>query len=193
MEPRVDHLEKLQNLLVRSAHHIEKYGHHQFDMWEGKACCIMGAPRMVDEESSYSHILRDILAYLGYDEPWNDKPGRTAQEVVAALQGCVAKMTPETLQAVYGPRWRAILDFIVAVDDWDQDRYAEVENLNLEFEYSPDYALRDKEYLNALGSYMTTVMTSEKASQSSPYKKLFDGQYKTWTDSEEKDEGTNRS
>lgn len=41
-----------------------------------------------------------------------------------------------------------------------------------------------KEYLNALGSYMTTVMTSEKASRSSPYKKLFDSQYKTWTDSE---------
>lgn len=174
------HLEKLKDVLIRSADHVDEHGHHQFDMWEGKACCIMGAPRMVDHESSYSHILRDVLAYLGYDEVWNDTPERTKQEVVDALRGSVHKITPELMQSIYGPRWRAILDFIVSVDNWDQDRYTEIQKSELDFEYAPEYSHENPNYLNGLVSYLATIMTSGKALESTPFKKLFDRQYKTW-------------
>lgn len=174
------HIERLQDLLLKSAAHIDKHGHHQFDMWEGKACCIMGAPRMVGKEVSYSHILRGVLAFLGYDEPWNDKPGRTKEEVVNALESCVEEMTPETLRSVYGPKWSAILDFISDVDNWTEADYNEI-TLSEGMSYPPSYATENAQYLNALAGFLTTVMTSGKAMNSVPFKQHFDTQYeKEW-------------
>lgn len=177
----MDHLSELQRLLEASAEHIDEYGHHQFDMWEGKACCIMGAPRMVDNESSHSHILRDVLAHLGYDEKWNDKPGRTKEEVVEALRSSIPLMTADLMRDVYGTKWQAILDFIGNVDNWAAVEYAEIERESSGEEYPPEYAAGNKQYLNGLAGFITTVMTSGKAKTSVPFKRYFDTNYeKNW-------------
>ena len=173
----MNHAEELRKLSSASAEHIDEHGHHQFDMWQGKACCIMGAPRMVGKEYSYSHILRDVLAHLGYDEPWNDKPGRTKQEVVDALRESSRKITDELLQEVYGPKWSAILDFIVQVDDWGDEDYVRIANAGTEFEYPPEYTQEDERYLRGLAGFLGTVMTSGRASGSRPYKRHFDSYY----------------
>lgn len=176
-----NHIIELQKLLLESAAHIDEHGHHQFDMWDGVVCCIMGAPRMVANEKSYSHMLRSILAHLGYDERWNDVPGRTKEEVVAALESCVDKMTPETLEAVYGPRWVKILDLISEVDNWTELDYNEVAADSAGEEYPPTYATQNPQYLNSLAGYIVTVMTSGMSDNSMPFKRRFDAEYKTIT------------
>lgn len=177
----MNHIEEIQDLLAKSADHVNEHGHHQFDMWEGKACCIMGAPRMVSNEASYSHILRDVLAHLGYHEPWNDEPGRTKEEVVTALKVCIPQMTPELMIEVYGPHWSEIFDFISEVDDWDADDYARVAATGGEIEYSPEFSQENRQYLNALVGFLGTVMTSGKSVNSMPFKRHFDTEYeKRW-------------
>lgn len=172
------HLNKLKRLLADSAEHIDKYGHHQDEMWEGKACCIMGAPRMIANDSSYSHIAHHVVAAMGYDEFWNDKPGRTKEEVVQALRWSSENLSEDVMRSVYGQRWSGILDFITSVDDWSEDDYKEVEQNPGSFTYPPEYGSENQMYLNALASYMATIVTSRKmASNSEPYKRYFDNKY----------------
>lgn len=172
------HLDRLRKLLADSAEHIDKYGHHQHEMWEGQACCIMGAPRMIANDSSYSHIARHVVAAMGYDEFWNDKPGRTKEEVVQALRWSSENLSEDVMRSVYGQRWSGILDFITSVDDWSEDDYKEVEQNPGSFTYPPEYGSENQSYLNALASYMATLVTSKKlVSNSDPYKSYFDKKY----------------
>lgn len=175
----MNHIERLKKLLADSATHINIHGHHQDYMWERKACCIMGAPRMIDNDSSYSHIARHVLAGMGYDEIWNDKPGRTKEEVVSALRWSSENLSEETMKSVYGPRWSGILDFITGVDDWSEDQHREIEATHNSFTNPPEYDPSGQFYLNALASYMATVVTSKKLrTDSKPYKAYFDKKYK---------------
>lgn len=172
-----EHLEKIKTLLSRSADHIDEYGHHQFDMWKDKACCIMGAPRMVDAESSYSHIVRDLLDHIGYGETWNDEPGRTKEEVINALNGARSLITEQTFLEVYGPRWREIADLIVDVDNWGQDEYTEIEAAEPSQILGPG-EIPDAQYLKSLVGFLGTVMTSGKTQNSEPFKNYFDNKYR---------------
>lgn len=175
---RVNHIDRLRKLFADSARHIEEHGHHQHDMWEGKACCIMGAPRMIESEGAYGHIARHVLDAMGYDEIWNDVEGRTKEDVVKALHECAINLSEDDLKATYGLRWSGILDFITALDDWTEDDYKEVEENPGSFTYPPEYGSENQMYLNALASYMATIVTSSKAvSNSEPYKRYFDNKY----------------
>lgn len=168
-----NHLKKIKELLAESAVHIDKYGHHQNDMWEGMSCCIMGAPRMIDEESSYSHIIRDVLSHIGYNEVWNDKLGRTKEEVVEALNRSVDVVTEQTLEEVYGPNYVQIIELITDVDNWNQQMYTEIES-----NATPVTLDMDQWYKASLASFLATVMTSGKTTNSVPFKNYFDNKYK---------------
>lgn len=166
------HLERLKELLILSARQIEMFGHHQFDMWDGEACCIMGAPRMVDKESGYSHIVRDVLAHIGYDERWNDQPGRTAEEVVDALTESQGYMTPEILSEVYGDKWEKVLNIIVDIDTWQVNDFRRIEKKQ---EYPQYENHTGGEYTAALASFLSTVMVHPLVkSDSVPYHGYFD-------------------
>lgn len=177
----MNHLEKIRQLLLDSADHIDEHGHHQFDMWEGKACCIMGAARMIDNESSYSHIVRDILASMGYDEAWNDKPERTKQQVVKALVHSTTLVNQQRMQAIYGHHWQQTVDLIVDVDGWTPHDYAELERQSLSVVYAPGEAPKETQYQNGLAGFLATVMTSGHSINSIPYKNYFDHHYLQWT------------
>lgn len=168
------HIHKLKDLWLKSALHIEDYGHYQNHMWSGKACCIMGAPRMIDNESSYSHISRHLLADMGYPETWNDEPGRTKEEVIEALIKCSQELTEDHLESTFGPRWLDIVEAVVNVDSWDQSAYTDVEAKNP----APSDIEVDDYYTKALASFLGTVMTSEKTTKSTPFKNHFDAMYK---------------
>ena len=161
----------------QSAEHIDEHGHHQFDMWDGKACCIMGAPRMVAGEASYSHIIRNLLDHIGYNEKWNDEPGRTKEEVVAALYDSASKVNEQLMEAAFGPKWTDIVDIITGVDNWDQQAYTEIEQS--EAERVLDWGeVPDQYYIQSMASFIATVMTSGKTSNSAPFKNYFDRKYK---------------
>lgn len=171
-------LEKIRELLEQSADHIDEHGHHQNDMWEGKSCCIMGAPRMIDGESSYSHIIRSALAHIGYDEKWNDKPGRTKQEVVDALRNAATVVDEKVLEQVYGPRWAAITDLIIDVDNWGPQEYTEIQTATGAEDFKT-VVQPDKFYIVSLAGFMATVMTSGLTSNSVPFKNYFDNKYRS--------------
>lgn len=169
-----NHLKKIKELLAESAVHIDKYGHHQNDMWEGMSCCIMGAPRMIDNESSYSHISRHVLVSMGYPETWNDDPDRTKEEVVEALNKCSQELTEEHLKRTFGPNWASLVEIISDVDNWDQSAYTSIEAKNS----IPTDIDVDDVYTKALASFLGTVMTSGKTTNSTPFKNYFDKMYK---------------
>lgn len=169
-----NHLKKIKELLAESAVHIDKYGHHQNDMWKGMSCCIMGAPRMISEESSYSHIIRNVLNHIGYNEVWNDKLGRTKEEVVEALNRSVDLVTEQTLEEVYGPNYVQIIELITDVDNWNDQVYTEIEsNTTTSVTFNTD-----RWYITSLASFLATVMTSGKTTNSVPFKNYFDNKYK---------------
>lgn len=171
-----NHLKKIRTLLHDSSDHIDKYGHHQNDMREGKACCIMGAPRMIDKESSYSHITRNVLASLGYDEVWNDQEGRTKEEVVDALADSSKIVDESILEQTFGLKWADIVDLIVEVDSWYSQDYAKIEKAKSPVVFEPGEG-PDEWYLVSLATFLATVMTSGKVSNSASFKNYFDKRY----------------
>lgn len=176
MKSKIEHLNSIHALLIESANHIDRYGHHQFDMWEGKACCIMGAPRMVKNEAAYSHIVRDLLAHIGYDEAWNDQPGRTKEEVVSALSESSNIIDEQALESVYGCKWKSILDLIVEVDSWNQADFDKIQRDNQKQIFAPGQVV-DSCYISCLAGFLATVMTSGKVGNSTPFKNYFDEKY----------------
>lgn len=169
-----NHLKKIKDLWLRSAAHIDMHGHHKNDMWKGRACCIMGAPRMIDNESSYSHISRHVLVSMGYPETWNDDPNRTKEEVVEALNKCSQELTEEHLKRTFGPNWVDIIEMVVKVDNWDESAYSDIEAKNPD----PVNINADSFYIKALASFLATVMNSGKTTNSVPFKNYFDNKYK---------------
>lgn len=177
MPSKIEHLNSIHTLLIESANHIDEHGHHQFDMWEDKACCIMGAPRMVKNEAAYSHIVRDLLAHIGYNEAWNDQPGRTKEEVVNVLIESTNIIDEQVLKAVYGPKWKSILDLAVEVDNWNQADFDKIRRENQKQIFAPGQVI-DSHYISCLAGFLMTVMTSGKVDNSIPFKNYFDKRYK---------------
>lgn len=176
MPSKLEHLNSIHAILIESANHIDKHGHHQFDMWEDKACCIMGAPRMVKNEAAYSHIVRTLLAHIGYDEAWNDQPGRTKEEVVGALFESTNAIDEQVLESVYGSEWKSILDLIVEVDSWSQADFDKIQRDNQKQIFAPGQVV-DSNYISCLAGFLMTVMTSGKVDNSIPFKNYFDKKY----------------
>jgi len=74
---------------------IEKYGWHQFDFGdETVGYCVLGAIRKAVPLDRVRYARRVLDAYAEIDARvkqdaavWNDTPGRTKEEVLAALRG----------------------------------------------------------------------------------------------------------
>lgn len=84
----------------KAADHLERFGWIQgkfADSWnhepaEGEACCASGALWVTTSYDEGYLLTRDFAEYLGLGRwtygvyGWNDKEGRTADEVIAALR-----------------------------------------------------------------------------------------------------------
>lgn len=80
-----------QEVLLEAAEYLELYGWIQGEMGAfGGPCCIVGATVSVDPlGEARAEAQLAVRRYLSVDSLplWNDAPGRTAAEVIAALRG----------------------------------------------------------------------------------------------------------
>jgi hypothetical protein len=95
-----------REVLLAAADHIERFGWQQrYFGTPGKPCCLLGAISVAAGNRAGGHAVnsssadaeraadRRIMQYLRSTHraidlvTWNDSPGRTAEEVIAALRG----------------------------------------------------------------------------------------------------------
>lgn len=97
-------------VLFDAARHLEVHGWLQGIAGESrKPCCLIGATVAVDPlgeaRTEAQAILRDHLGVRsGGLAQWNDAPGRTAAEVIAALRAAAQRRRPSH---AFTPSWRA--------------------------------------------------------------------------------------
>lgn len=71
----------------------------------GELCIISAGHEAAREAETpgLSHVLREVLAYLGHGESWNDYSWRTKGDVVDYLS--LFRVDESLLDEVFGPRW----------------------------------------------------------------------------------------
>ena len=71
----------------------------------GELCIISAGHEAAREAETpgLSHVLREVLAYLGHGENWNDDSWRTKWDVVDYLS--LFRVDESLLEEVFGPRW----------------------------------------------------------------------------------------
>lgn len=80
-----------QVVLMKAAQHLRKYGWIQNRAIESNgAACMLGAIYAQGKGDHISDAVRSLEEYLGVPAVWlfNDKPGRTKETVIAALEAC---------------------------------------------------------------------------------------------------------
>lgn len=84
-----------REVLLKAAEHIERYGWLQGARGKtGQPCCAVGAINAVGgcDRSSRDDAIETLKRNIGLARPfaiqnWNDAPGRTKEDVIAALRG----------------------------------------------------------------------------------------------------------
>ena len=88
-------LDEVGKVLDAAADYIEGYGWCQYKLEDGRGrACLMGALLRVWSDETIEHryaVLDRLAGLLGRSVNsialWNDAPGRTKEEVIAALRG----------------------------------------------------------------------------------------------------------
>lgn len=100
-------LEELQNIARKGSELITVNGWIQDQMTgdSGELCIISAGHEAAREAETpgLSHVLREVLAYLGHGENWNDDSWRTKGDVVDYLN--LFRVDESLLEEVFGPRW----------------------------------------------------------------------------------------
>jgi hypothetical protein len=92
----------LKQIYLDAANHIERVGWHQGDMYKREPgldqdastlpCCVLGALTVVCTGPANTYPLRVYLGGKYSAVSFNDTPGRTVEEVTAALRGAAATL-----------------------------------------------------------------------------------------------------
>jgi plasmid maintenance system antidote protein VapI len=92
-----------------AAEHIRTHGWTQGQMYadDGAACLTGGLLKAC--QPGDGHLLVQVYRRWDMAENWNDKAGRTADEVIAALDRDV---TAEDLAETFGPQWEQIVALV---------------------------------------------------------------------------------
>lgn len=80
--------------LLDAADYIERRGWSQFQSGrnDGPICMVSAIATVCVYSKPFARALEELKQALGADPmQWNDKPGRTQAEVIAALRGCHAE------------------------------------------------------------------------------------------------------
>lgn len=92
-------------ILLAAADHIEQHGWLQHEVGQqGMPACAIGAMMFADNEyggdGDFYESVKAVTKYLGlehaYIVPWNNTPGRTKEEVIAAFRGAAAVVKNES-------------------------------------------------------------------------------------------------
>jgi hypothetical protein len=84
---------QIANALRLAADHLREHGWIQGHAHEGKKSCLMGAVGQTSGEDAYEAVL---IHFGGYDIfAWNDKPGRTLEEVLERLEATTVELERE--------------------------------------------------------------------------------------------------
>ncbi len=84
-----------RDILLAAADHLEQHGWRQHILGQrGEPCCLIGALDVARPVGSTASALQAVADHLGiitkhpftWLVEWNDFPGRTAAEVIAALR-----------------------------------------------------------------------------------------------------------
>ncbi|KWX66845.1 hypothetical protein [Mycobacterium sp. NAZ190054] len=84
----------------------------QGEMQRGDAVCAHGAVQTCKGlRPGDEHIIRAVMRTKGLTEDWNDRSGRTKDEVVTKLASLI-EITDEDLAETFGPSWSLVVAVI---------------------------------------------------------------------------------